>query len=175
MPNALESGMPPPAMAQDNPQGNGLQQGAPAGGAPPQGAPPPPPTHEQTVAALRHFDAIKGGLVELLKDPATGKSDMKTKIIDGMIKLVSERMITAPQAVIQLGTVPADPLLQRKWMQTMLAQTVAAENNVLDHFGMGNPSLGDVAGHFAGRDGGKRDDHMHHMGALHTNYSGTAR
>lgn len=178
MPNALSNGTLPPAPQQDG--GNGLQAGAPAAGpgAIPGGAPappPPPPSHEQTVAALRHFDAIKGELVALLQDPAAGRSDLKSKIIDGVTKLVSERMISAPQAVQQLAQVPSDPLAQRKWMQTMLAQTVQAENNVLDHYGHGNPSLGDVAGHFAGRSGGNRDDHMEHMKALHANYAGMAR
>jgi hypothetical protein len=174
MPNALDSGMPPPAAAQEGAPGNALQQqsGPPANGAAPPAAPPPPPTHEQTVAALRHFDAIKGELTMLLKDPAAGRSDLKSKIIDGVTKLVSERMLTAPQAVQQLDQVPSDPLQQRKWMQTMLAQTVQAENGLLDHYGQGNPSLGDVAGHFAGNAGGKRDDHMEHIKALHANYSG---
>lgn len=177
MPNALANGTLPPAPQQDAPPLNGLQPSQqagpqPGGPAPGAGAAPAPPTHEQTVAALRHFDAIKGGLVTLLKDPAAGKSDLKSKIIDGVTRLVAERMISAPQAVQQLAQVPADPLQQRKWLQGMLAQTVQAENNILDHFGQGNPSLGDVAGHFSSNAGGKSDDHIEHMKALHANYSG---
>lgn len=175
MPNALSGGSLPPAPTQDGGSGNGLvPTGAPAQAAPgaPVAAPPRPPSHEQTVAALRHFDAIKSGLTDLLKDPAAGRSDLKSKIIDGMTKLVSERMVTAPQAVQQLATVPSDPLAQRKWMQAMLAQAVQAENNILDHFGHGNPSLGEVAEHFSGRTGGHPDDHIEHMKALHANYAG---
>lgn len=175
MPNPLQMGATPPLPEQSSAAANGLQvKTAPVilGADAPQAEPSPAaPTHEQTVAALRHFDAIKGGLQELLKDPAVGRSDVKDKIIDGMAKLVSERMVSAPQAVMQLSQVPSDPLAQRKWLQTMLQQTLQAENGVLDHYGAGNPYLGSVAEHMAAHKGGARDDHMGHLKALHANYS----
>lgn len=175
MPNALDSGMPPPAQAQTGPQGNGLQQGGPpANGAAPQAAPLPPPTHEQTVAALRHFDAIKGELTTLLKDPAAGRSDLKSKIIDGVTKLVSERILSAPQAVQQLAQVPSDPLQQRKWMQTMLTQAVQAEQGIVEHHRNTNLGSGDWATE-AQKHNTNPDDHMEHMKALNANYSGMAR
>jgi hypothetical protein len=137
MPNPLQTGAPPPPPEQTSGPANGLQVNAPAANGAPQAAQqlPPPPSHEQTVAALRHFDAIKGGLQEMLKDPAVGRSDVKDKIIDGMTKLVAERMVSAPQAVQQLSQVPSDPIAQRKWLTTMLQQTVQAENGILDHYG----------------------------------------
>lgn len=159
----------------DEPVQNSLQQGPAPQGAPqggPQGAPPPPPpSHAQTVAALRHFDAIKGELHKLLKDPELGKSDLKAKIIDGMTILVSNRMVPATQAVTQLASVPSDPIKQRQWASALMQQTTQAENVILDHYGQGNPSLGDVHGHVAGMDHGSGDDHLNHMAALHTNYS----
>lgn len=180
MPNPLQMGAPPPPPEQAGGPANGLQINSPPtiGTAMPAAAPaavpqqsPAPPSHEQTVAALRHFDAIKGGLTELLKDPATGRSDVKDKIIDGMAKLVAERMVAAPQAVSQLSQVPSDPVAQRKWLQGMLQQTLQAENGVLDHYGAGNPYLGSVADHMAAHKPSSRDDHMGHMKALHANYS----
>jgi len=176
MPNALDSGMPPPAQAQPGAQANGLQpSGPPASGAAPPAAPPPPPTHEQTVAALRHFDAIKGELTVLLKDPAAGRSDLKSKIIDGVTKLVSERILSAPQAVQQLAQVPSDPLQQRKWMQTMLAQTVQAEQGIVEHHRNTNLGSGDWATEAAQHHNTNPDEHMEHMKALSANYSGMAR
>lgn len=173
MPNPLQTGAPPPPPEQTGGPANGLQVNAPpaAPGAAPQSQLPPPPSHEQTVAALRHFDAIKGGLQELLKDPAVGRSDVKEKIIDGMTKLVAERMVSAPQAVQQLSQVPSDPIAQRKWLQTMLQNTVQAENGILDHYGAGNPYLGSIAEHMAAHKAGHKDDHMGHLKALHANYS----
>jgi len=176
MPNALDNGMPPPAQAQPGAQGNGLQQsGPPANGAAPTAmAPPPPPTHEQTVAALRHFDAIKTELTTLLQDPAAGRSDLKSKIIDGVTKLVSERMLSAPQAVQQLAQVPSDPLQQRKWMQTMLAQAMQAEQGIVEHHRNTNLGSGDWATE-AQKHVSNPDDHMHHMAALAANYGGGAK
>lgn len=178
MPNALANGGLPPLPDQNGSAGNGLLQGplpsaaapaAPAGDAPG----PAPPTHEQTVAALRHFSAIKRQLMAILKDPATGRSDVKSKIIDGVTNLVAERMLSAPQAVSQLANVPAEPLEQRKWLQTMMAQAQAAENNILDHYGASSPHFGTVADHFDGTKGiSHPDDHMGHLAALHANYKG---
>jgi hypothetical protein len=106
-------------------------------GAPPAtpATPPPTPTHGQTVAALRHFDAIQAELVALLKDPAVGKSNMKSKIIDGVTKLVANRIILPGAAVGQLASVPAEPFQQRKWLQTHLLQTMVGKIKVLDDHG----------------------------------------
>lgn len=173
MPNPLQMGGLPPVPVQDNGSGNALQSGGSGPAASPAGAPagampgaaPPPPSHEQTVAALRHFDAIKSGLVEILQDPATGKSDQKSKIIDGVTRLVSERMISAPTAVQQLAGVPAEPLEQRKWLQKMLQQAVQAEQVILAHHGMG------FAGQGPQTASSSPDDHMDHMKALHAIYT----
>lgn len=170
MPNSLQTGAPPPLPEQSGGLPSGPQINAQLGAASPPPTPPTPPSHEQTVALLRHCDAVKGGLIELLKDPAVGRSDVKDKIIDGMAKLVSERMVSAPEAVKQLSEVPSDPLAQRKWLQSMLQNAIQAENGVLDHYGQGNPSLGTVSEHMASHNGGSRDDHMGHTKALRANY-----
>jgi hypothetical protein len=125
--NAVRGGQPSPAAP--NPLG------AP-GGAPPQAQQPPAPTHQQTVAALRHFDAIQQELVGLLKDPDVGKSDVKSKIIDGMTGLVARRIVTPAGAVVQLGTVPDKPFDQKQWLLTHLQTVIQSSNNVLDHHRM---------------------------------------
>src|SRR5262249_4695331 len=138
MANPLEVGSvsPPPP----NPD----QQNALQGGAAPQQAMQAAPSLQQTVAALRHFDAVKRELGVLLGNPAIGKSDAKSQIIDGVMNLVSERFMSPEEAVITLSKVPENPLQQRKWLQTTLAQTQQSENAVLDHFGAGNPHVGTV-------------------------------
>ncbi len=132
--------------------------------------PPAPPTHEQTVAALRHFDAVKQQLGAILKDPAVGKSDMKSKIIDGVTRLVAEGFMPATAAVDELSKVPSDPLQQLHWAQAMMAQTKNAENNILDHYGMGNPHFGTVAEHMAMPIKNNRADHLDHIAAMTSNY-----
>jgi hypothetical protein len=160
MANSLEAGnVSPPAPNPD--AGNALQQGAPQQ---PQQA-PAPPDHAQTVAALRHFDAVKAELTTILKNPSLGKSSVKSQVIDGVTSLVSQRIISPAQAVIQLSQVPEDPIKQRQFIQQQMAQTVQAERTIIAHHGAG----------FAG--GGPEptpsaDGHMDAMTALHSNYQG---
>ena len=102
------------------------QQQAPAG-------PPPAPSHQQTVAALRHFAALERELTTLLKDPDLGKADLKSKIIDGTTGLVAGGYLTPAAAVTELGTVPERPFDQKKWLEQHFIQTIAAANQVLAH------------------------------------------
>ncbi len=156
MTSALRSLSTPPAPrpeAMDTPQANALAMppgqasgpmgalpgplgGVPSamqGGMPQQPPQMPAPSHGQTVAALRHFRAIQEELKTLLADPGIGKSDMKSKIIDGVTKLVSSRMISPGEAVTQLATVPDTPFEQRKWLQNHMQQAQVAQYAVLSH------------------------------------------
>lgn len=140
----LDAGGPPPApnsvQAPGQPQGGALS-GAPmpaqamAPGAPQGAAPIPTPTHGQTVAVLRHMDAIQTELKALLKDPAVGKSNVKSKITDGVANLVAKRIITPGAAVSQLASVPDQPFQQKQWLQTHLMQAVVAKIAVMSHHG----------------------------------------
>lgn len=151
--------------------------GTPSPGIVPQQDPqqgPPQVTHQQAVASLRHFSAISRQLEALLQNPDLGKSDVKSKIIDGTTKLVASRVITPGQAVIQLGTVPADPLMQRKWVQQHFQQTMVAMNAVLDHHAQTNPGTGDLPTEIA-RSTSKPDDHLDDMNAVNAHYQGGKR
>lgn len=171
MANALEPGNAPPPIPQQD-SSNALQQGgAPQQPGQPGPAMPPPPTHAQTVAALRHFDAIKGELTPLLNDPALGKSDLKSQIIDGVTKLVGERIISAATAVQQLSQVPSDPLQQRKYLQNMMQQTMQAENAIVEHHRNTNVGSGDWAKESA-QHTGSPDNHMDDIKALGAQYGG---
>lgn len=162
MGNPLDGfGTSPPAPRPEA-DGNALQQGAPAQA---QQA-PAPPDHAMTVAALRHFDAIKGELSVILNNPSLGKSDLKSAFIDGTSKLVADRILSPAQAVIQLSQVPEDPLAQRKWATQMMQQTVQSERTILAHHAMGFAGQGPQPTPSA-------DNHMDVMSALHSNYSGS--
>lgn len=137
MTGALQSMAPPPA---PNPQGalaGGIQQA-------PQATPQqmPAPSHQQTVAALRHFAAIGKQLEIALKDPDLGKSDMRSKLIDGMTTLVADRIIPPGQAVTQLATFPERPFEQRQWLIQHYQQTQQARDAVLSHHAMANAGGG---------------------------------
>ena len=139
MSNALSAiGGPPPAPIPDSQvqmppsmPGNALGPAPAAAVGPP--APPPAPSHQQTVAALRHFAALERELTKLLKDPDLGKADLKSKIIDGTTGLVAGGYLTPAGAVTELGTVPERPFDQKKWLEQHFVQTIAAANQVLGH------------------------------------------
>lgn len=172
MPNALSGGMPPIPLPDQQPA-QPPSASNPAMPSPPsqasQPAQMPVPNHQETVAALRHFMAIVGRLKTLAKDPALGRSDCKSQLIDGMTSLVAERMISAPQAVAQLGNVPPDPVGQRKWVNQMLQQTIAAQNNVLDHHVAAHPATLDWAQE-SQHQAGSVDDHARTMDGLGARY-----
>lgn len=160
MGNPLESMMTSPA-APNPDAGNALQQGSSPQH---QQNAPPPPSHAQTVAALRHCDAIKAELKTLLSNPALGKSDLKDPIIDGVTSLVSRRMISAAEAVQELSQVPENPLEQRKFLQAVMMRTIQTERAVLAHHAMGFAGQGPEPTPSA-------DSHMDDLKALRGNYS----
>ena len=129
----------------------------------------PAPNHQETVAAMRHFMAIVDELQVLLKNPSLGKSNIRSQIIDGVTKLVGERMLSPANAVLILADIPDDPLQQRKLLQQKLQQTIAAQNNVLHHHVMGNQPTLDWAQE-SQHQPGSMDDHMQTMAGLHSQY-----
>jgi hypothetical protein len=174
MPNALDMGQPPvPNPDQQQPAAQGQPQANALGG--PQGAPPqqqaaPAPTHVQTVAALAHFHAIQQELETLAKNPDLGKASIKSAIIDGTAKLVSQRIISPAEAVSQLSKVPEKPLEQKQWLEALMMQTFQASSAVLSH------RQGAVASGTAPPEDPNAaysaDDHMSHMGGLAAHYNG---
>lgn len=169
MANPLQSPTPPAAPLQDQQQQTS-PQGTPGGAQPQIAAPPPPPSHEQTVAALRHFHAIKDELDVLWKNPNLGKSDIKSAIIDGATKLVATRIITPAQAVMQLGQVPDKPIDQRKWIQQQLATTMQAANMILDHHRESGPGTQHFATEMAAEQSNP-DKHIETMSGVMDHYT----
>lgn len=189
MPNALAiSSGPPPAP--DMPQGaaqamgtapTGSPQGMPPGA--PQGGPmppqqPPAPSHQQTVAALRHFAAVEKELEPLIKDPDLGKTDMRPKAIDGVTKLVASGILTPTQAVDQLSQFPDDPFKQKQMLQQMYVQTIIGQKQVLAQHGQAFAGVpfppGATPPNAKGRSkpsgGAVPDDHQNTMASLMAHY-----
>lgn len=162
MANALQGGLPEaPQPAQGAPQQPGpAQQPGPQQQA-------PAPSHAQTVATLRHLNAIEDELEGLLKNPNVGRSSIKSAIIDGATKLVANRIISPAQAVQQLGTVPDDPLEQRKWLRAQLQQSVQAQNAVLDHHRAAFGGQDEAA---AGHQPYDPENHLEMMAGVHDHY-----
>jgi hypothetical protein len=151
--SALEGDMAtPPAPDMHHMQGPLMAPNAPPGqgGQPPQA--PPAPTHAQTVATLRLFQAVISELNQIAKNPDLGKASVKSQIIDGTSKLVAERLISPAAAVTTLATVPEKPYEQKVWIQNQMQQTMVARAAVLAHHaaafaGQGPQPTPDTDGH----------------------------
>ena len=83
-----------------------------------------------------------GELNTLIKDPDLGKADMKSAIIDGTTKLVSERMISPAQAVQMLATVPERPFDQKTWIMGHMQQAMMGQDALLTHRAAAFPGAG---------------------------------
>lgn len=171
--NPAPPDIPQPSAAQGkaNPlmPGATAQQGSPqtASGQPQPSQPqlPPAPSHGQTVTALRHFSALEEELSGIMKDPDLGKSDVRSEIIDSMMRLVGEGIVTAPNAVTELSTLPDKPYEQRAWVNQHFLNVVMAQNAILAHHQMGAMTGQDVGG-----EDPDEADHAQIMNALTARY-----
>lgn len=112
-----------------NPMGGGA---APGGAAGPQ-MPAPAPTHEQTVAALHHTSQIQKRMGKLLGNPALGKKDARSDIVDAGLDLAQEGLVSIPHVVEQMKTLPSDPAGQLRWVQMQVLMSKLAQRAVLEH------------------------------------------
>jgi hypothetical protein len=177
MANPIDGGMvsPPPP----NPEGRSMSGGSdfnrltgagmPAGVGQMQQGQGGAPSHAETSVAIRHFMMVIDELKELWKNEALGRTDMKSQIIDGVTGLVAKRMMSAASAVQVLADVPSDPIAQRKWVKQMLAQTVQAQNGVLNHHVAGHAPTLDWATE-SQHQTSSPDDHLQTMEGLAGRY-----
>jgi hypothetical protein len=107
------------------------------------GGVPPAPSHEETAAVVRHltrFDQLWG---RVLRDPGVGTKNMRPKIYDVMTDAMAEGLVTLPQVMDQLKTVPQEPLMQKKWLEQHVQTGERALMAVLDHHAAANPVVRD--------------------------------
>jgi hypothetical protein len=165
MAGALRSLTPPPI---PNPRGVslGVQQKP---GNPSVAAPPPAPTHEQTVAGLRHLAAVYDQLLEAKRDPDLGRTNVRGKVIDGLTTLVSRNMVGPGDAVNELVTFPERPFEQKQWVDQKLAECQRAQSALLDHHRSAHVGTGDWALESLTPQANS-DDHRAHMNGLVAHY-----
>src|SRR5262249_26782956 len=81
------------------------------------------------------FDAINKKLKVLLANPALGKSNIRSQLIEAVTELVGDRIVSPTQAVGQLSQFPDKPFDQKTWLANMYQQNQTAEMAVLMHHG----------------------------------------
>jgi hypothetical protein len=128
-------------------------------------APRPAPSHEQTVAGLRHLAAVHDELVSIKNDRDLGNVDVKSKVVDGFTKLVADRIVDPGEAVAQLVDFPTKPLEQKEWVDQKLVMNLRAQSQLLDHHRASHVGTGEWAIESQTRRADP-DDHRSHIGAL---------
>ena len=145
----------------DGAQGNALgappaappQMGGAPGIVPPQGPQQPAPTHEETVAALHHTSVVSKELMGLLRDPALGKKDARSQIVDASLEMVQKGIATVPAIVEQIKGLPSDPQGQLNWVKGHLLANQLAQFAILEQHRNANPGTLDA--------GAERTMHAH--------------
>ena len=137
---ALNGSSPPTPPVIPTPQ-LGQQDGAPQSGGQQQQQ-TPAPSHNQTVAALRHFQIFLDLEKQWLNSPEMGKSDMRDNFIEGYTKLVADRIATPVQAIQTLATVPERPFEQKQWVAANMQRNIQARDIVLAHHAQAYAGMG---------------------------------
>lgn len=152
----------------------GVMQGGGAGGPPatpagPPGAGPqgmqqtPAPSHEETIAGLHHFTSVMKPLAKMSKNPQLGKENIQGDILDGIAGLMANGVMSLPEAMNIIRTIPQDPPAQRNWVMQHLRQAGMARDNLLEHYSAAGPDLN-------AQHGWTKDSHQDHMKGLRARY-----
>jgi hypothetical protein len=135
-----------------------------------QGGVAPPPTHAQTVTAMRHFGELQKRLGKLLADPAVGKENMRPKIFDMGAGLLGDGFMTLPKLMNEIKTLPQDPADQKKWLQQHYTAVSKAQIAVLDHYRAGNPGSGNWQADLAAQPPAAAGEHADQMDGIMKHY-----
>lgn len=121
-------------------------------------------TKQQVIAGLHHLGAFQKQFGPLLKNPGIGKTNIRPKIFDAAASLIAERTYTVPEVMNGIKDLPDEPLEQKKWLETKLANAAMAEKKlVADYIAQGPGAEPD------GPDW-SLDSHRDHIGGLMGNY-----
>jgi hypothetical protein len=127
------------------------QPGVPAGMAPvmPPGMGGEP---QLSVLSSRHASALtkylhdlKQAMQKILDDPDTGRVNIRTKLFDIAADNIGKGVVTVPQVINDLSTLPKDPMQQRAWLRKKIADNEQAQLRILTEQAQLNPVQGDAA------------------------------
>jgi hypothetical protein len=150
----------PQQQAQQPNQLGGMMQGQP----PQQQQQKSNMTKQQLIAGLHHFNALTKQLSPILKNPDTGKTNVRPKIFDASAALIGQGIFSVPEVMNGIKDLPDDPLGQKKWIEKKLSDAMMAEKKLIsDYIGQGpgpEPQGPDWS----------EDTHKEHMAGLMGNY-----
>ena len=150
-----------PFLQQGQPQPQ--QQQNPLGGLT-QAAPQMKMTKAQLIAGLHHLSAFQKQFSPLLKNPITGKSNIRPKIFDAAATLIGEQIFSVPEVINGIKDLPDDPVDQKKWLELKLSNAAQAEQKLISDYIAQGPGQEDQGPEWS------KDTHKDHMAGLLGNY-----
>ena len=99
----------------------------------------PAPNFQMTVAALKHMRMFADEWEKLLKTDDIGKVDIKGQFIEGMARLMGERIVTLPQTLQMMKSFPDNPLQQRQWVEEHYARDRQAKAMIMQQHAQAFP------------------------------------
>ena len=149
----LNGNQPQPQDQQQNPL-SGLTRAAP---------PQVQMTRAQLIAGLHHLGSFTKEFSPLLQSPKLGKGNIRPQIFERAAALMAAGIFTGPEIINGVKDLPDDPIDQKKWLQTKLANAQMAEQKLVQDYIAQGPSED------AGPDY-SADSHREHMTGLMGNY-----
>lgn len=145
------------------PQPQQQQQTNPLGGLVAQ-RPPQAITKQQVIAGLHHLNSFTKQFSPLLRNPATGKSNIRPKIFDAAAQLIGAGIFTVPEVINGIKDLPDDPVDQKKWLEMKLANAQQAEQKIISDYIAQGPGPEPQGPEWS------PDNHKDHMAGLLGNY-----
>lgn len=132
----------------------------------------PAPDYSHTEATLRHLSIFQRKWQELLKTPGIGKTNIRPQIMEMMADVMGEGLVSLPQVMSQLKSLPPDPLQQKQWIEKHFEQGQLAISSVLAHHALAFPRTGNPSTDPPVPPPNDNDNHQQMMGEVVEHYSG---
>jgi hypothetical protein len=97
------------------------------------------------VAALTHLQAMQRTMAKLSRLPGIGKENIRPAIFDASADLLGRAMLSLPQVMNEIKSIPADPPGQKQWVLQHLNDVMEAQRQILSDHAQAFPGSGDFA------------------------------
>jgi hypothetical protein len=129
-----------------------------------------PHPYDQIMAAVHHFTEVNKQLYPLLKDPDLGFKNCRPKIFEATASLIGEGVMTLPDAMNGLKSLPDDPAGQKMWVMKLYSMNEQARDQMMDQYMASNP---DVMSDMQNSTYDAKKNHAQHMSAMMSRYKKT--
>lgn len=132
----MQGSQPQPKMPQINPPSTlgGMMKQQQDGGQQQQGGQQGGPSYDQVQAASHYLHSVNTAIEPLIKDDMLGKENIRPKMFDVAARLIGDRIVSLPEAMNYIKTMPDNPAEQKVWLLKLYQSNKIAQDRVLDDY-----------------------------------------